>query len=68
MGVSPCVRFRVALVQQGGPSVCVEGETLEVGGQEDFGSCCSGRKWQRGEEVTVPCCLGPGSAPSQHPL
>ena len=27
-----------------------------------------GKLQKQGEEVTVPCCLGPGSAPSQQPL
>ena len=37
-GASPCVRFKVAYVpaQGGGLSLFEEGETSEVGGQEDF--------------------------------
>lgn len=45
-----------------------KGETGEAGGREDFGILLLEGKQQNSEDVTVPCCLCPGSAPSQQPL
>lgn len=74
VGASPCVKFKVLHGHGRVASVCVcvwsfsrrlKHLRWEVRKVLD---AAAGGKQRRGEEVTVPCCLGPGSAPSQQPL